>query len=131
MNYKDALTRSKRQLERAQALSWAETEEEIDEYRGEVVTWTFYAIENAVIAAAIKLNIPWEKTHPSKVYIAGQLYSKGFVSVDVSDLLKELNTARKDVAYGEPGFQLTSIDLEDLLSTAEDFIEQVEKICQS
>lgn len=131
MNYKDALARGKEQLERAQGLSWGGTEEEIDECRGEVVTWTFYAIENAVIAVAIKLNIPWEKTHTSKVYIAGQLYSKGFVSVDVSDLLKELNMARKDVAYGESGSSLTSIDLEDLLGTAEDFIEQVEKICQS
>src|SRR3990167_2248710 len=131
MNYKDALARGKEQLERAQGLSWGGTEEEIGERRGEVVTWTFYAIENAVIAAAIKLIIPWEKTHTSKVYIAGQLYSKGLVSVDVSNLLKELNMARKDVAYGEAGSSLTSIDLDDLLITAENFIEQVEKICQS
>lgn len=117
-------------MERATALSHGETEEEINESRGEVVTWTFYALENAVIATAIKLKIPWEKTHASKVYVAKQLYSKGFVSIDISDLLKELNSARKDVAYGEPGSSLASIDLEDLLIEAETFIEQVEQLCQ-
>ena len=128
MSYKDALARSRKQLERASALSWG-TEEEVDECRGEVVTWAFYAIENAAIAAAIKLKIPWEKTHASKVHVAEQLHSKGLVSKDVSDLLKELNSARKDVAYGEPGSSLTSIDLEDLLTEAETFIEQVEQVC--
>jgi len=42
--------------------------------------------------------------------------------------LEELNTARKDVAYGDAGFDLMSIDLKDLVGELEAYIDEVNKL---
>src|SRR5687767_14239323 len=70
------------------------------------VTNCFYAFENAVVAAAEALGMPWKKTHPDKALIAAELAKQKKVAVDISARLVELNTLRKDVSYGEPGQEL-------------------------
>ncbi len=70
----------------------------------------------------------WKKNHYDKAALAGKLAEQGIVSRDVGGLLIELNQARKDVSYGEPGPSLDAIDLEDLASDLETFIDEVEKI---
>lgn len=120
---KEKFALAEKQLDRAQSF-WGGTDDEPEQ----VVMWCFYALENAVVAAAEAKSWKCKKTHPAKVETAQKLYSEGGITLDVSDLLKKLNEARKDVAYGEPGFILSEIDLEDTLSQVEMFIEQVKGI---
>jgi hypothetical protein len=97
----------------------------------EAVNWAFYAYENAVVAVAEILNIPWAKTHPSKVKIAEELYSKGILSIDVGPTIAYLNELRKDVQYGEAGDDLADADLEDMANDLEQFITEVENVIKS
>ena len=92
------------------------------------VTKCFYAFENAVVAAAEALAIPWKKTHPDKARIAAELAAQSRVTVDISDRLVNLNTLRKDVSYGEPGQDLADVDLEDLLGELETYLDEVTAI---
>jgi hypothetical protein len=39
-----------------------------------------------------------------------------------------LNELRKDVSYGEPGGELSDVDLEDLVSELETFLDEVEEL---
>ena len=114
---------AERQLTRVQTASW----DPDDEDREDAVTWGFYAYENAVVAVAEKVNMPWKKNHWDKREIASEIFTKGYVSVDVADRLDELNELRKDVQYGEAGPDLVDYDLEDLASGLENFIEQARK----
>lgn len=91
----------------------------------EAVTWAFYAYENAVIAAAETIGLSWEKNHYSKRHVAKELHRQGAVSRDLSSKLLELNDLRKDVAYGEPGPDLEEVDLEDLATELEGFVDEV------
>ncbi len=109
-------------FDRAATASWE------PEDREATVIWTFYAYENAVVAAADQVGISWTKNHPSKQAAARELHSAGHVPVDVSETLEQLNELRKDVSYGEPGPDLAELDLEDLLSELESFIEMVAKL---
>lgn len=111
-----ALARS--HLERVQDASSAEDPVE-------AVTWAFYAYESAVVAAAEKEGISWEKSHPSKAKAAQTLHENGVLGMDVSSTLEELNQLRKDVAYGEAGSDLGEVDLEDLAVHLEEFVEEV------
>lgn len=92
------------------------------------VTKCFYAFENAVVAAAEALGMSWKKTHPDKVTIAAELAAQKKVSVDITTRLVELNTLRKDVSYGEPGQDLAAVDLEDLVTELETYLNEVEAI---
>ena len=87
----------------------------------------FYSFENAIVACAIALRIRWTKNHLHKAQIAEQLAQQGHVTQDVSDLLGSLNEIRKDISYGEPGPDLSAIDLEDLLSELETYIADVKQ----
>lgn len=95
------------------------------EDRVEAVTWAFYAYESAVVAAAEREGVSWQKNHPSKAKAAAELHQSGALSRDVSETLRELNELRKDVAYGEAGPDLETIDLEDLEAELEEFVEEI------
>jgi hypothetical protein len=47
------------------------------------------------------------------------------LKTDVSDRLVKLNELRKDVSYGDPGEELSEVDLEDLVSELESFLDEV------
>lgn len=88
--------------------------------------YAFYALENAVIAAADSFAIPWEKTHPSKVEVATELHaSKGLP--DVSSLLEELNALRKSEAYGETP-PAHGWGAEDLVIAVEEYVQAVARL---
>src|SRR5438876_9685246 len=76
----------------------------------ECVTKCFYAFENAIVAAAIALEIPWKKQHPDKAKIAAELAKQQKVSADISSQLIALNALRKDVSYDEPGPELAAVE---------------------
>ena len=92
------------------------------------VSKCFYSFENAVVAAAIALQIRWKKQHADKATIAQRLAQKGHVTKDVSELLGSLNDLRKDISYGEPGPELKAMDLEDLLADLENYLDEVEQV---
>jgi hypothetical protein len=94
------------------------------------VSKSFYGYEHAVVAAAIALKLPWKRTHPDKQRVAAKLASAGKVTTDISALLADLDKLRKDVSYDEPGPELQGLDLEDLISGLETFLEEVERIIQ-
>ena len=115
----DALNRARKQWDRVSNAAWPPEDYE------EAVTWAFYAYENCVVAAAEAQGIPWRKVHPNKVAVARQLYANGQVGRDIGDELERLNELRKDVQYGDPGSELLEVDLEDLASELETFIDEV------
>ena len=94
------------------------------------MTWAFYAYESAVVAAAEKEGMPWEKNHPSKAKAAETLHQNGILSIDVKSTLEELNELRKDVAYGEAGSELEEVDLQDLAVHLEEFVEEVAQLIE-
>jgi len=90
--------------------------------------YAFYALENAVIAAADLSGIPWTKTHPSEVEAARQLHTaKG--SPDVAPLLEELNALRKSEAYGETS-PPHGRSAEDIAVAVEQYVEAVGRLFQ-
>lgn len=117
---KSHLERAKTHLERVQ------TEANDDGDPEEAVTWAFYAYENCVSALAETLGRTWTHDHVQKANLARTFHAEQLVSQDAGDLLVELNRLRKDVEYGEPGSDLMEVDLEDLSSNLETYIDEVE-----
>jgi hypothetical protein len=91
----------------------------------------FYSYENAVVAAAIAMGYKWQITHPSKVEIAQRLVRDGKVKTDIGERLTDLNRLRKDVSYGDPGDELSIVDLEDVVAELEEFIDEVNDLLSS
>lgn len=92
----------------------------------ELTIFAFYALENAVVAAADHFQVPWKPTHPSKVTVA-QLLAEEHGLPDIADLLTELNELRKSEAYGEV-LAPTRLDPEDIASAVESYIDAVEQV---
>ena len=90
------------------------------------VTWTFHAYENCVVALAERYGRKWTKNHVEKAALARRLHADGLVSRDIGDELESLNSLRKDIAYDEPGLGLQAVDLEDLASELEEFIDEID-----
>jgi|SRR5437588_4377722 len=120
----ERMKRARDQWDRAAVASWEPVE------AAECVTNCFYALENAVIAAAVAAGLPGTKKHWEKEELAEQLVREGKLKTDVSDRLNELNSARKDVQYGSPGESLAEIDLEDLVSEVESFLDEVDALIE-
>jgi hypothetical protein len=116
------LSLAREQLGRAQVAGF----EPVD--WAELSIWAFYALENAVIAAADHSKLPWERTHTSKVNVARVLRAdKGLP--DASSLLVEPNELRKSEAYGEVR-PSPPMDAEDVLAEVEQFIEAVAQLVE-
>ena len=79
-------------------------------------------MEAAVDAACIHLGIGTARAHPAKVDACLKLSSDHGL-LDVSDLLRDLNDARKSVAYGD--IEMPDLAAEDVASDIEVFIERV------
>jgi hypothetical protein len=43
----------------------------------------------------------------------------------------KLNELRKDVSYGDPGEELSEVDLEDLVSDLELFLDEVDELTRN
>lgn len=89
----------------------------------DLTIYGFHAVENAVVAAADAVGLPWQKTHPSKLEVARTLAAEhGLPSV--AGLLVELNTLRKSEAYGEVG-PSDDTSAEDIAIAVEEYVEAV------
>lgn len=91
----------------------------------EQVLWAFYALENAVTAAASHCRIEYTNAHWSKQAAAKRL-SKDHGLPNVASLIGDLNDARKSTAYGDvddPG-----LDSADVLAQVEEYIKEVKKL---
>lgn len=97
----------------------------------ECVTKCFYSYENTLVAAATVLGIAWTKKHYEKAALAKRLFEENKLKTDISDLLVKLNELRKDVSYGDPGEELSEVDLEDLVSDLELFLDEVSELVAS
>jgi len=89
----------------------------------DLALYAFYALENAVAAAADHFGVSWQTTHPSKVAAARTLNTKHGLT-DVAALLTTLNILRKSEAYGETP-PPRSTTAEDIAREVEQFIESV------
>jgi hypothetical protein len=116
---------SNEQCDKASTASW-EPEDPV-----ECVTFAFYAYENAVVAAAEAVGKRWTKNHYEKAELAEHLVRDGKLKTNVSSQLTRLNTLRKDVSYGEPGENLSRVNLEDLVSELYSFLSEVETLVSS
>jgi hypothetical protein len=91
----------------------------------DLAMYGFYCLENAVVAAALHTSTPVQKTHPSKAAAASQL-SRTHGLPDVSNLLVQLNDARKSEAYGD--VVKPDLDPEDLVTDIEEYVTAVEAL---
>ena len=99
--------------------------EQYDE-AADCVTKCFYSYENAVSAVGVFLGLQLPANHYEKARFARQFAEEGKLRTDVHDRLLDLNELRKNASYGEPGPELAKVDLEDLVSDLETFLEEVE-----
>jgi hypothetical protein len=119
------LARAEDQFDRASVDSWEPSDP------AECVTKSFYAYENALVAAATALGASWTKKHYEKAALAKRLFEENKLKTNVSDRLVKLNELRKDVSYGDPGEELSEVDLEDLVSELELFLNEVGELVTS
>ena len=116
---RERIARARRQLEKVQSAEWDNDPEN-------AVVWAFYAYENCVTALAEFHGRTWTRNHAQRAQLARALHNDGLVSRDIGDELEELNRLRKDVAYEGPGPELDEMDLEDLASRLEEFMNEIE-----
>jgi hypothetical protein len=82
----------------------------------------FYCLEAAVEAAALHFGIHTSKKHWEKVDVSEELHNKKGLP-DISDLLSDLNEARKAAAYGD--IDRPDLDAEKIASQIEQYVEAV------
>lgn len=116
----DKLALAQRHLEKVRN-AWDEPTDWAD-----LSLYGFFAMEAAVDAACLHLEIASKRTHSNRVEAAKTLYKHGFA--DVSDLIRALNTARKSEAYGD--VVAPDLDAEDVANDIEEYIESVARLIQ-
>lgn len=89
----------------------------------DLTTWGMHAIENAAMAAADHVGIPWKKTHWDKASVGTQLHQNHGLP-DIAQLLEELNELRKGFNYGELTIKPT-MAAKDIAQEVEDYIDAV------
>jgi hypothetical protein len=122
---RDHLDLAKEQWESAATASW-----EPEDAPG-CVTNAFYAYENLIVAVAEAHDRKWEPNHLKKSKLAAELFAEKILTIDVSDTILTMNNLRKDVSYGEPGFELANTSLYDIVSDLETFCNEVESIVET
>ena len=90
----------------------------------------FHALENAVDAASLRVGLPIERNHPSRVSAAQRLHSLHGLK-DISELLMVLNEVRKREAYGdveapELDPEDTAIEIELYVTSVREFLAEFE-----
>ena len=85
----------------------------------------FYCLEAAVEAAALHLGMKTTKRHWEKANVARELHRRYRIP-DVSNLLRDLNDARKAVAYGD--VEAPELDGEYVANEIENYVEAVQEL---
>jgi hypothetical protein len=87
----------------------------------------FYCLEAAVMAAVAALDWEIKKTHPAKADAAERLHRDRGLP-DSSDLLWQLNSARKGTAYGD--VDIPELDAESVAVQLEEYVDAVEGLVE-
>jgi hypothetical protein len=95
---------------------------------GDLTIYGFYCLEATVMSAAIHLGMAIRRTHRDKAEAAYKLAQEHGLP-DVSDLLWQLNDARKAVAYGD--IEFPELDAEDVASQIELYFEIVQEFIET
>jgi hypothetical protein len=103
-------------LERVQG-AWTEPTDWTD-----LSVYGFYCLEAAVEAGALHVGIRTSRKHWEKVDVASDLHRKHGLP-DVTELLRDLNDARKAAAYGD--VDLPELDAEELAAEIERYVDAV------
>src|SRR5437773_10251152 len=107
---------AKGHLERVQA-AWTEPTDWDD-----LSLYGFYCLEAAVEAAALHFGLRTSRKHWEKVDLAADLHNQHGLP-DVTELLRDLNEARKATAYGDVA--LPELDAEDIAVDIERYVHAV------
>lgn len=94
----------------------------------DIATYGLYALENASVAVAERLGLPWERNHWSKASLAEQL-AMGHDVPAVGQLMRDLNSVRKSEAYGEPTVSI-NWSAEDVATTIEEYLIAVLRLIE-
>jgi len=112
----DSLALAKKHLERVQT-SW-DPPEWLD-----LSAYGLYALEAAVVAAALHPKVGVERSHWSKVDAARELATNHGLP-DVADLMRALNEVRKSEAYGDVSAP-RNLDPEEVASSVDEYVDAV------
>jgi len=82
----------------------------------------FYCLEAAVEAGALHFGLRTSKKHWEKVDLATALHEKHGLP-DVSDLLRDLNEARKSAAYDD--VERPDLEAEEIAMQIEEFVDAI------
>jgi hypothetical protein len=85
-----------------------------------------YALEAAVVAAALHRNYSMKRTHWGKADSARALAAQEGLP-DISSLMGDLNEVRKSEAYGDIASP-PSLDAEDVVREVEDYVDAVDAL---
>ena len=85
------------------------------------------AAEAAVVALAESEGIDTRRRHDMKADAAGELFRRGIVSEDLSEVLRSLNQVRKDATYEGEDPDLSVEDLEALAERIETIVVVAER----
>ena len=85
----------------------------------------FYCLEAAVEAAALHVGMKTTKRHWEKANVAREMHMRHGIP-DVSGLLRDLNDARKAVAYGD--VEAPELDGEYVANEIENYLEAVKEL---
>ncbi len=117
MTAEEQLKLAKSQMARVQSAWFGEPD------WNDLSLYGFYCLENAVCAAATHAEINFARSHRGKVAAAEKLTAQyGFP--DISELLVNLNDARKASAYGD--IDGPDLDAESVARAIEEYVEAVE-----
>ena len=116
----DKLELARRHLERVQHACGEPTDWD------DVALYGFYALEAAVDSACLHFGVSHGQGHRGRTNVAKMLSKQGLD--DVSDLLRDLNDARKSVAYGD--IALPELDAEGVASRIETYIESISALIE-
>jgi len=116
----EKLTLARRHLERVRHASREPADWD------DLALYGFYSLEAAVDCAGLHFGISRGQGHRGRTSLARTLSKRGLD--DVSDLLRDLNEARKSVAYGDIG--LPELDAEEVASRIEAYIESISALIE-
>ena len=118
----ESLKLARQHLGRAQSAAWGDVD------WTDLSTYGFYCLEAGVVAAATHVEMKLVRSHQGKADAARELAKKHKLP-DVSELLGDLNTARKAYCYGgiEAPEHLEPENLSELLETFVDAVDQLLK----
>jgi hypothetical protein len=95
----------------------------------DLASYGLYAIEAAVVAAALHRGGSPKRTHWDKAATARDMATKEGLP-EISDLMSELNEARKSRAYGDIAFP-AHLDAGDVARQVEEYVEAVAKYMET